>query len=118
VNTPALSHLSITELVHRFRATKSLPVLALLAATIVRQRRTVELLYSGHCSVFHPPSPVHRPEDPEALERILGRRVEFAQHAVLNREQLMRASSAERVRHPYAPLRLLRPHASCSLTSP
>lgn len=88
---PALNQLSITELVHHFQATKSLPVLALLAATIVRQRRTVELLYGGHCSVFHRPSPIHLPEDAEALERILGRRAEFTQHAVLYREQLMRA---------------------------
>jgi hypothetical protein len=88
---PALNQLSITELVHHFQATKSLPVLALLAATIVRQRRTVELLYGGHCSIFHRPSPIHPPEDPEALERILCQRAEFAQHAVLDREQLMRA---------------------------
>jgi hypothetical protein len=88
---PGLNQLSITELVHHFQATKSLPVLALLAATIVKQRRTVELLYGGHCSVFHRPSPVHAPEEAVALEHILGRRAEFAQHAVLYREQLMRA---------------------------
>jgi hypothetical protein len=88
---PALNQLSITELVHHFQATKSLPVLALLAATIVRQRRTVELLYGGHCSVFHRPSPVHLPEGAEVIERILNRHAEFAQHAVLYRDQLMRS---------------------------
>jgi hypothetical protein len=83
--------LSITELVHHFQATKSLPVLALLAFSIVTQHRTVELLYGGLCSLFHRPSPVHRPDDAEAIDHILGRRAEFAQHAVLYREQLVHA---------------------------
>ena len=51
--------LSITELVHHFQATKSLPVLALLAFSMVTQRRTVELLYGGLCSLL--PSPVAGP---------------------------------------------------------
>ena len=84
------TQLSITELVHHVQATKSLPALALLAVSVVRQRRTVELLYGGHCALFHRPSPVYPPDDADAIDQILGRRAEFAQHAVLYRHQLMR----------------------------
>lgn len=82
---------SITELVHRFRATGSLRVLVQLATSIVRQRRALEALYGGWCAMAHRPSPVCPAADPEALARILAQRGAFAQHAVLYRRQLLRA---------------------------
>ena len=88
---PTLRQLSITELVQRYRATRSLRVLVQLATSIVRQRRALELLYGGWCTALHRPSAVHPGEDAEALARILARRDEFTQHAVLYREQLLRA---------------------------
>lgn len=87
---PSPRSLSLTELVHRFRATRSLRVLLQLLVSLVRQRRAVEAAYGAWCSVFHPPSAVHPPDDPEALDRILRRKAEFAQHAVLFRSQLLR----------------------------
>lgn len=79
---------SITEFVHRFRATKSARVLIDLIVLIVRQRRAVELLYGGYCTLCHRPSGVHPCDDEEALTRILNQRAEFAHHAVLTRGQL------------------------------
>jgi hypothetical protein len=81
---------SITELVHRFRATGSLRVLMHLAASIARQRRALELLYGGYCAALYRPSPVHPPAEPEALDRILSRRHEFTRRAVVSRDELLR----------------------------
>jgi hypothetical protein len=89
--SPSKRRLSITELVHRFRATRSLRVLVRLAVSIVREGRALELLYGGYCSVFHRPSPVYPPDDPEALDEILERQAEFAHRAVLSRDQILRA---------------------------
>jgi hypothetical protein len=82
---------SITEMVYRVRATRSPRLLMQLAASIVRQRRALELLYGGYCIAFHRPSPIHPPAEPEALDRILARRDEFTQHAVLSRDELLQA---------------------------
>jgi hypothetical protein len=88
--SPSPRRPSITEQVQRFRATKSVRALAELGLSIVAQRRTIEVLYGGYCAVVHRPSSIHPAEDPAALDRIIRRKSEFAQPAVLSREQLLR----------------------------
>jgi hypothetical protein len=61
----------ITAHVHEFRKTKNILVLITILILVIRQRRTLELLYGAYCNLFHRPSPV-RPSDNEgALNSIL-----------------------------------------------
>ena len=79
---------SITANVLRFRETKSVRVLTKLIIQIVRQQRTVELIYGGYCTLWHRPSAVYPCDDEEALTRILSKKGEFIDHAPLSRGQL------------------------------
>jgi hypothetical protein len=54
-----------------FKATGSILSLATMLAVIIRQHRTLELLYGGYCQLFHGPSPVEPCEDEAALMAIL-----------------------------------------------
>jgi hypothetical protein len=79
---------SITANVHRFRETKSVRVLIELMIQIVRQKRAVELIYGGYCTVWHRPSAVYPCDDEETLTRILSKKYEFIRDTKLSRGQL------------------------------
>ena len=62
---------SISDYVREFRETKN--VLALLKAflLVLKQQRTLELIYGGYCHLVHWPSPVYPAEDGTTLTSIL-----------------------------------------------
>lgn len=72
-----------------FKATGSILSLATMLAVIIRQHRTLELLYGGYCQLFHGPSPVEPCEDEAALIAILQNRPAFIHHGTVSREQLI-----------------------------
>ena len=84
----------ITSHVQHFGKTKD--VLSLLRALIlvVRQGRTIELMYGGYCSLFHRPSLVASCGE-EVRTSILGHRDEFLHLAILTREQVLRLYGGE-----------------------
>lgn len=49
---------SITRNLEKFRETKHVLPLAKAIVQVVRQKRTLEIVYGGHCRLFHPPSPI------------------------------------------------------------
>jgi len=84
----------ITSHVQHFSETKDVLSLVRALTLIVRQGRTIELMYGGYCSLFHPPSQV-APCGEEVRTSILDHRDEFLHPAVLTREQLIRVYGGE-----------------------
>ena len=84
----------ITSHVQHFSETKDVLSLVRALTLIVRQGRTIELMYGGYCSLFHPPSQV-APCGEEVRTSILDHRDEFLHPVVLTREQLIRVYGGE-----------------------
>ena len=84
----------ITSHVQRFRETKDVLSLVRALILIVSQGRTLELIYGGYCSLFHPPSLVASCGE-EVRTSILGHRDEFLHSPVLTRDQVLRAYGGE-----------------------
>ena len=87
----------ITSLVRKFRETKNPLFLIKILILVVRQQRTLELLYGGYCRLLYRPSPVHPCQDQPALHSILGDR-RWGAIGLVRRQQLIeRYGSAYRV---------------------
>jgi hypothetical protein len=64
------ARLDITAHVEEFRETKNILVLITTLILVIRQRRTLELLYGIYCNLFHRPSPVRHCQDEGTLRTI------------------------------------------------
>lgn len=85
-----LTHQSfITAQVRRFRETLNLLVLIKALILVIRQRRTLELLYGGYCRLFHRPSRVASPVDGAALRAILNEEPRLVPQKTRSRAQLI-----------------------------
>ena len=84
----------ITSHVQRFRETNDVLSLVKALILIFRQGRTLELMYGGYCSLFHPPSPVASCGE-EVRTSILGHRGEFVHPTILTRDQVLRVYGGE-----------------------
>ena len=65
------ARLDITAHVQEFRETKNILVLITTLILVIRQRRTLELLYGMYCKLFYRPSSVSHCEDEGTLSTIL-----------------------------------------------
>jgi hypothetical protein len=81
--------LFITDYVHEFRETKNVVVLVKALLLVLRQRRTLELIYGGFCHLFHRPSQVYSGCEVAALASILNQ-CESVPHGTLSRTELIR----------------------------
>jgi hypothetical protein len=78
----------ITSLVRKFRETKNPYFLIGILALIVKQQRTLELIYSGYCRLLYRPSPVHPCKDQPGLSSILSD-TRWGAIGLLSRHQLI-----------------------------
>jgi hypothetical protein len=77
----------ITRHLEEFRETKHVLPLAKAIVQVVKQKRTMELMYGWYCRLFHRPSPVC-PGGEEVVRSILERKNEFARFGRLSRRDL------------------------------
>lgn len=80
--------LFITDYVREFRETKNVLVLLKALILVLKQQRTLELIYGGYCRLFHRPSPVYPWGEGAALISIL-KQCESVPHGILSREGLI-----------------------------
>jgi hypothetical protein len=79
----------ITGQVQRFRETKSIRHLLEALVLVMRQQRTLELLYGVYCQLFHRASKVFSPDDQAALGAILQQKTALPQRGNLSRTELI-----------------------------
>src|SRR5688572_13782896 len=87
----------ITSLVRKFKETKNPLFLLKILILVVRQHRTLELLYGGYCRLLYRPSPIHPCQDQSALHSILSDRRWEAIGLVQRHQLIERYCSAYRV---------------------
>jgi hypothetical protein len=78
----------ITDYVQEFRETKNVLVLLKAFALVLKQQRTLELIYGGYCRLFHRPSPVYPWVEGAALPSIL-EQCESVPQGIVSREALI-----------------------------
>jgi hypothetical protein len=81
----------ITAYLHAFRRTRNPLLLLKVAMLIVRQQRTLELLYGGYCHLVHRPSfvPPEAPSgNPTLINSILDRKSDLVHSGTVSRERL------------------------------
>ena len=74
------------------RRTRNPFLLIKIAFLVVRQQRTLELIYGGYCHLFHRPSLVASeaaPNDPALVNAILERKKDLVHSGTLSRERLL-----------------------------
>jgi hypothetical protein len=81
--------LSITAHLQSFRRTRSLASLVAGLVLVVRQNRTLELLYGLYCKLFHRASKVFTHEGDATLVAVLKEKVSLAHRVALSRSQLI-----------------------------
>lgn len=85
----------ITAHVQEFRKTKNVLVLITIVTLVIRQRRTLELLYGGYCNLFHRPSPVCPCHNEGALSSILNEMSGRVHDDMLSRGRLIELYGAD-----------------------
>src|SRR5215210_2312767 len=85
----------ITAHVQEFRKTKNILILITILILVIRQRRTLELLYGGYCNLFHRPSPVRHCDDEASLSSILSEMSGLAHDDKLSRGRLIELYGAD-----------------------
>ena len=79
----------ITAHLQKFRETRSVRSLIRAVILVMKQHRTVELLYGVYCDLFHRPSAVYPSEDETALIAILRQRTALAEQGIVSRARLI-----------------------------
>jgi hypothetical protein len=85
----------ITACLQEYRRTRHVFALVKVLILVVRQHRTLELLYGGYCNLVHRPSRLRLPQNQAPLNSILNNWSEFTHGTVLSRGQLLERYGAE-----------------------
>jgi hypothetical protein len=75
--------------VQRFRETKNLSALLTALILVLKQRRTLELIYGAYCHLCHRPCPVRANEDEQGLIAVLRQKSALIPHRKLSRSRLI-----------------------------
>jgi hypothetical protein len=84
----------ITSLVRELRATKNPLWLIKILYFVIKQQRTLELIYGGYCRLFYRPSPVFPCHEQSTLDWLLSEKKKLVIDELLSRQKLIEVYGA------------------------